>query len=375
MAGIPFVNDIDLRGNEILNARVPRLNGLPGVTADMNGWIVYNTQDNRYYVARATAWIKVPENLDGLEGVTATSLRDRSTHTGSQGSDTINDFRAAVNASRLDQFAAPTADVGMGGRKLTNLAAGTASTDAITKAQLDAVDAKASANAAGITIKTAVRAVLKANTAQTGLITADGVTLAAGDRYLRAVGTEAANGIWIVAAGAHTRATDADGANELASGTLVSVREGSTEADSLWALITDSATGAVTPGTTAHSWSRALAGANGEIIVAGNGITKTGTTIAVQPKAGGFVTVDASGVDVNTGAAGLSKRAEGQVAAGQASVAIAHNLGLKYVDMRFYETATGVRVYPVWTPTSASGGTAEFKTAPTAGQYDWAAST
>lgn len=34
---IPFVADIDMRGNEILDFRVPRVNGLPTATAAQNG--------------------------------------------------------------------------------------------------------------------------------------------------------------------------------------------------------------------------------------------------------------------------------------------------------------------------------------------------
>lgn len=371
MTGIPFVNDIDLRGNELLNARVPRINGLPTATADMNGWLVYNTQDDRYYLASNAAWHAVPRNLSTLEGVTKASLLDRSNHTGQQDSTTISDFRAAVNASRLNELLAPNGPLAMGSQKITGLANGTSSTDAVTKSQLDAVDAKASAAAVGIAIKSPVRAVAKTAITLSGTQTVDGVALAAGDRVLVAGQADnKTNGIYAVATGAWTRTTDADGANELASGTLVSVREGTTEGDSLWGLVSDSASGAVTPGTTGQDWARALSGSQGEIIVAGNGISKTGTTIAVVAKPSGGVVVDGTGVAVDST---VSRRAEGSVPSGATSATITHNLGNRWVNVEFYETATGLRVVPTWTPVGPNSGTAEFKTAPTANQYTWSA--
>lgn len=50
----------------------------------------------------------------------------------------ISDFDTQVRTSRLDQLAIPTADVDVNNNKITNLATGTLSTDAVTKAQLDA---------------------------------------------------------------------------------------------------------------------------------------------------------------------------------------------------------------------------------------------
>lgn len=49
----------------------------------------------------------------------------------------ISDFDAGVQANRLDQMAAPTADVALGSQKITGLSAGAASTDAVNKGQLD----------------------------------------------------------------------------------------------------------------------------------------------------------------------------------------------------------------------------------------------
>lgn len=84
--------------------------------------------------------------------------------------------------------------------------------------------------------------------------TLDGVTLAANDRILVKDQTTASqNGIYYVstlgtgANGTWTRATDADGLDELTSGAIVAVEQGSVNADSQWMLTTD---GTITIGTT-----------------------------------------------------------------------------------------------------------------------------
>lgn len=74
-----------------------------------------------------------------------------------------------------------------------------------------------------------------------GLLTVDGIALAAGDRVLvKSQSVAAQNGIYAAATGAWPRATDADSAPELPSGTLVVISEGTTYADQLWTLTTNS---------------------------------------------------------------------------------------------------------------------------------------
>lgn len=86
-----------------------------------------------------------------------------------------------------------------------------------------------------------------------------GAALTAGDRILPKEQTAGADRtIWIAAAGAWTRATDADGVGELTSGALVTVEEGTTLADSIWEVSTD---GPITPGVTPLTWARKDAGA------------------------------------------------------------------------------------------------------------------
>ena len=62
----------------------------------------------------------------------------RANHTGTQAASTISDFDTQVRTSRLDQMAAPTGSVSANSQKITNLGTPTTSTDASTKAYVDA---------------------------------------------------------------------------------------------------------------------------------------------------------------------------------------------------------------------------------------------
>jgi len=68
----------------------------------------------------------------------ATDPLARANHTGTQLAATVSDFDTQVRTSRLDQLAAPTASISANSQKVTNLATPTVSTDASTKAYVDA---------------------------------------------------------------------------------------------------------------------------------------------------------------------------------------------------------------------------------------------
>ena len=92
--------------------------------------------------------------------------------------------------------------------------------------------------------KDSVRFTTTANIVLSGLGTQAGgdwgAALTAGDRILAKNQTAGAeNGIWIVAAGAWTRATDADTNAELTGSSIIPVDFGNTLADTVWQLITD----------------------------------------------------------------------------------------------------------------------------------------
>ncbi len=140
------------------------------------------------------------------------------------------DLRALDSAViKKDGSVAFTAAQSMGGFKLTSLAAGTASSDAINKGQLDAA-------LEGLKPKAAVRVATTANiviaTALNSGDVIDGVTLADGDRVLVKDQTAAEeNGIYIVGA-TPARSTDFDSLSPIdeINGSLVAVQEGTLHA-------------------------------------------------------------------------------------------------------------------------------------------------
>ncbi|MGD7198293.1 phage tail protein [Ralstonia pseudosolanacearum] len=121
---------------------------------------------------------------------------------------------------------------------------------AIVLATRQYVDTTIAAELAKLDGKPSVRIATTANLAAlSGLLTVDGVTLAAGDRVLvkdQNAGKD--NGIYVAAAGAWARAADADAALEVTPGMLVPVEAGAANGDSLWQLATDAP---ITIGTTA----------------------------------------------------------------------------------------------------------------------------
>ena len=148
---------------------------------------------------------------------------------------------------------------------------------AATKQYVDSV------TTAGIYWKQSTRAATTANIATLAggaPNTIDGVTLAANDRILvKDQTTTSQNGIYYVATlgtgsnGTWTRATDADGATELGTGSTFWVSEGTVAADTAFTLTTN---GAISVGTTGLTFSQ-----SGGITatLAGNGLIKNGSVI------------------------------------------------------------------------------------------------
>lgn len=129
------------------------------------------------------------------------------------------------------------------------------------------------------------QSVLVATTANlpalSGLLTVDGVVLAAGNRVLVKDQVAAKdNGIYVVAAGAWARAADADAALEVTPGMLVPVEQGAANGDSLWQLVTDAP---IIVGTTALTFQLAagktgvIAGTFHSVTVNSRGLVTGGT--------------------------------------------------------------------------------------------------
>jgi hypothetical protein len=133
-------------------------------------------------------------------------------------------------------IAGGTTALSLGGKKITNLADPTSAQDAATRAYvLSQIPAPVVA-----TSKTPCRLVATTPQPLSGLTTIDGVSPASGDRIL--LTSQAAtqdNGIYVAAAGAWARASDANTSAQLVSGTLIPVSEGTTGQDTIWSLTTN----------------------------------------------------------------------------------------------------------------------------------------
>lgn len=191
---------------------------------------------------------------------------------------------ARVRANRLDQLAAPTAAVGLNNQRITGLADPTAAQDAATKNYVDLT-------VQGLDPKASVRAASTGNIAAlSGTMTIDGVALAAGDRVLVKDQTAAAqNGVYVVAAGAWSRAADLSTWDRHISAYLF-VEQGTVNADIGYLCTVD-------PGGTLGTTAITFVQFNGAgQIVAGDGLTKTGNTLDVGAGTGIAVAADTVGL-------------------------------------------------------------------------------
>jgi hypothetical protein len=171
----------------------------------------------------------------------------------------------------------PTAPTATAGTNTTQIATTAFVTTAVDNARV------------GLDVKESVKAATTAPITLSNTQTIDGVALAVGDRVLvKDQSTGSQNGIYLVASGSWTRTTDANTSAKVNPGLFVFVEQGTANADSGWVLTTDAP---ITLDTTALTFAQ-FSGAGQ--ITAGNGLTKTGNTLAVG--AGTGITVNADDV-------------------------------------------------------------------------------
>lgn len=153
--------------------------------------------------------------------------------------------------------------------KITNLGNPSSAQDAATKFYVDSVKT-------GLDFKQSVRAIAKGNITLSGTQTVDGVSLVAGDRILVAGQTSAAtNGIYVVAAGAWSRAEDADSSAELNAGAYCFVEEGTLYKETGWIMTSDEV---FTLGTSEMFW---VQFSSAGVVLAGIALEKVGNTLNV----------------------------------------------------------------------------------------------
>jgi hypothetical protein len=226
--------------------------------------------------------------------------------------DTQINASAAIASSKLadganflkkDGSVTPTADITIGGFKLTNVATPTTSTDAANKGYVDGL-------IQGLDAKGSVKAMATANVtvSNPGTSTFDGITLTSGDRLLLNSQTAPAeNGIYIFngSGSALTRATDMDAWTEVPSA-YTWVEQGSTNGDSGWVCTADQGG---TLGTTAISFTQ-FNGAG--TISAGNGLQKVGSTISVlEDTTSSGLSVTSSGLKIKNNGSSLNLSTSG----------------------------------------------------------------
>lgn len=229
--------------------------------------------------------------------------------------------------------------IDMTGLKLTNVGDGTNPQDAVTKAQLDAA-------VAGLKWKEPVRAATTANITLSGAQTIDGVSVIAGDRVLvKNQSTGSANGVYVAAAGAWSRATDFDASAELL-GAAVFVSEGTSQGNQQWQMTTD---GPLTVGTTSLTFTQFGGGTS---YSAGNGVSIGGGIISVDTA----VTARKAAATIGNGAA--------------TSFNVTHSLNTTDVVVFVREAAGGLaEVFPDVAVLDANNVTVSFSVAPSSGQY------
>lgn len=222
--------------------------------------------------------------------------------------------------------------------RVTNLADGVNPQDAATKAQLDAA-------IQGLKWKDPVRAATTANITLSGTQTIDGIALVAGDRALVKNQTAgAANGIYVVAAGAWARATDMDASSEVL-GAAVFVSEGTGQGNKQWQMTTD---GPIAIGTTSLVWTQINAGV---AYTADNGITINGSSISVDSTV-------------------VARKASATIGDGTATtITVTHNLNTQDVLVSVREVATNAVVLADVVANGLNTVQLTFAVAPTAGQY------
>jgi hypothetical protein len=154
------------------------------------------------------AGVIVDADINAAAGIQLSKLAvnplARANHTGTQLAATISDFDTQVRTSRLDQMAVPTAALNINSQRLTAVADPTANTDGANKQYVDGL-------IQGLDSHPSVKAASTANLTLSGTQTVDTVPLVATDRVLvKDQAAQSANGIYVVAAGAWTRAPDQD---------------------------------------------------------------------------------------------------------------------------------------------------------------------
>lgn len=292
------LNNLDLVKNEIQNARVQNLASAP--SSPVTGQVYFDTALGYLRVYNGSAWARLDSNwIDSVSGTAPIQASETSgvvtvsidpATTSAAGSLSAADKTLIDGATSQDTASAL---VKRDSGKRFRAADPSDAQDVATKNYVDTVSQ-------GLDVKQSVRAATTANITLSGTQTIDGVSVIAGNRVLvKNQSSGENNGIYVVASGSWTRATDADTSGKVTPGMFSFVEEGTSNADSGWVLTVD---GSVTLGTTPLTFVQ-FSGAGQ--ITAGAGLTKSGNTIDAVGTAD-RITVNADSIDIASTYAGQS---------------------------------------------------------------------
>ena len=196
-----------------------------------------------------------------------------------------------VVAGPLNLMPVPTANVNLNSKRITNLAAPVSANDAARKADVDAA-------VQGLDVRDSVRLHLASPSAnKTGTPTIDGVQSVAGDRVLVS-GQGSANGIYVVASSAWSRATDINSNDDCSANMFFFVEEGTDYADTGWVCTTNE-------DVTLANLAFVQFSGTGQI-TAGDGIAKSGNTLSADLKANGGLVIESGKVALKLDASSIT---------------------------------------------------------------------
>jgi LysM repeat protein len=345
---------VNFAGRQIQNVVAHIVAGAPGTPVEGQFW--WNSTTHELNVNDGTVSGR-PKASDSalLGGQNSAYHLNRANHSGSQLASTISDLATTVQAYRLDQFAAATNPI--------TVPNGTTSGQAVNKGQLDAVQALATAGAK----KDPVRLATQSNDTLSGLAARDGVTPVAGDRVLvMAQTTTSANGIYVAASGAWTRAADFAAASTQYPGTTLYVTEGTVSGDKQYSITSDAQ---ITVGTTAMTWG--VTGGGAITYAAGNGLQLSTNTFSVKLPGSSGLIADGTGLYVDSTAYLKNKTKVGYVPTTGTDLTINHAFGLAIKEdliVKVYEVGVGEVLCGVL-PSDVNNVVLSFDTTPTTNQY------
>lgn len=351
-----YLNNLNLNKYQIQNAAFHVLASAPGTPSV--GQFYYDSVTLQPLWYNGSGFTNKSTDTALLNGQNAAFYLGRANHTGTQLAATISDLATTVQTYRLDQFAAPTAAVSFNSQRITNLLDPSSAQDAATMGWVQVQVANA---AAGIDTKASVRVVANANITLSGTQTIDSVAVVANDRVLvRGQSTGSQNGVYVVAAGAWSRATDADATGEITPGAFWFVEEGTLYGKTQWRVEN---TGTVTLGSTSITINQFGASTS---YTFENGVQLISSAVSVKVVASGGILAAAAGVSVDTTI--VARKFPFTIGDGSAvSIPVTHSLGTKDVAVSLRLTSTDEMVITDWTATSTNVVTISFAAAPAAG--------